>query len=113
MRTLKATRAAKKLTYRALSEMTGVHEVNLNRIELGRAVPNVTTRVKIEVALGEPINFLDGSLVDEKAILSEWYDVEALFRLMVQRVNGLVEPGERTEFINTALRYIRRMKKGE
>ena len=111
MLTLKQLKAKKKLTFEQLSEMTGVHTVNLNRIEKGQAIPILSTREKIEKALGQQINWLDSQKVPEQAVLSNWLECEQIFRKLMECVNGLTQPGERQEFMDTAGRYLRRMKK--
>lgn len=83
----------------------------LSRLEQGHTVGKVSTKINIQQALNDRINWLDAEPILDNAILSEWIECEMLFRLLVQKINGLVEKNEREEFLNTAGRYFRRMKK--
>jgi transcriptional regulator with XRE-family HTH domain len=111
MRCLKNARKASGLTLHELSEATGLSPVALSRLEQGHTVGKLSTKIRVEQALDTRINWLDSEPILKNSILSDWLECEMLFRLLVQKVNGLVEKNERQEFIDTAGRYLRRMKR--
>ena len=111
MRSLKKTRKAKGFTLRELSEATGLSSAAISRLEQGHTVGKVSTKVRIEQALKERINWLSSEPILENVILSDWIECEMLFRLLVQKINGLVEKNERREFIDTIGRYLRKIKR--
>ena len=110
MKTMREARNSKGYTQIQLSEIIGLTQVSISRIESGVVIANQTTKVKIEQALNERINWLDSEPILKNMILSDWIEVEMLFRLLVQKTNGLVEKNEREEFLETIIRYLRKMK---
>ena len=52
---LNAARKAKKMSYRAYEEATGINHSNLNRIERGLLIPRLDTLLKMIDATGAKI----------------------------------------------------------
>ena len=55
---LKSVREAKKLTQIDLSEISGLHQSHIAKIENGQLLPNAQTRRRLERLLGSEINWL-------------------------------------------------------
>ena len=110
MKTMREARNSKGFTQIQLSEIIDYTQVAISRIESGVVIANQTTKVKIEQALNERINWLDAEPILESMILSDWIKCEMLFRLLIQKINGLVEKNEREEFLETIIKYLRKLK---
>lgn len=63
MRTLRRVRKANNLTLKNLSVMSGLTVCHLSRMERGKFLPTITTRKRLELLLGERIDFITINLV--------------------------------------------------
>lgn len=75
--------------------MTGVHRVLISRAEQGLIRPNLTTRQRLEAALGH-IDWLEGRTIQTKT--GDYYKAESMVKRLVCLTSTL--DGEEREAVN-------------
>ena len=105
MKSPKKTRTESGLKLEEIQEKYKIAPSYLSQVENGKTVPYKEVRLRIEEIYGQKINWLDVPIFARDTV-TEWYDAERTFRLLIHEINGLPED-EKGVFIETAIKQLR------
>ena len=107
---LKDLRKRTKLSQDQLAKLSGSNQVTISLLETGKVTPNSDTRMKLEKALGQRINWLDGKGF-ARFHNQDFSELEERFRKVLYDVNFLQEQ-DRIDFLAIAQTYLSEIQKG-
>lgn len=107
MKTLKSARTTANLDKESLSMIAGIGAGTLASVEIGRNDPSTYTRMSLERALDQRINWLMTRGFEHlKEETRSWESVEFAFRKAVLGILALPDWKARREFLGVAYEYI-------
>jgi transcriptional regulator with XRE-family HTH domain len=107
---IRTIRKEKKLSQEQLAKLSGLTSVTISLIETGKVFPNTQTRKKLERALGQRINWMNGK-GKVKAKGQTFSELEERLRKVLYDINVLPDK-DRKAFLSTVRTYLSEIQNG-